>query len=183
YTPVPSFSSIAVGGAVSIILKQDQPTGRQVRGIVAEHLTRGDHPRGVKVRLRDGRVGRVQGLVSEEEGRQGEDAGGGGDANLGRDGDASGYQGSRGRGGARGGRSFRHVADVRDEDEYLWDESKGRNLGEYFSNLDLDGRNERGGASGGIMAPASTGETVKCPVCGEFEGDEQAVAHHVEKHF
>jgi len=23
----------------------------------------------------------------------------------------------------------------------------------------------------------------KCPVCGEFEGDEPAVAHHVEQHF
>jgi hypothetical protein len=26
-------------------------------------------------------------------------------------------------------------------------------------------------------------EAVVCPVCGEFEGDERAVAHHVEGHF
>jgi hypothetical protein len=30
----------------------------------------------------------------------------------------------------------------------------------------------------------SAGEEVAtCPVCGEFEGDESAVAHHVESHF
>ncbi|GJN88537.1 hypothetical protein Rhopal_001503-T1 [Rhodotorula paludigena] len=47
------------GTRVSITLKQDQGTGRTVQGTVAERLTRGDHPRGVKVRLEDGRVGRV----------------------------------------------------------------------------------------------------------------------------
>lgn len=48
---------------VKIILKQDQPTGRTVEGEVQTVLTKGDHPRGVKVRLRDGRVGRVVGLL------------------------------------------------------------------------------------------------------------------------
>ncbi|KAK4706013.1 hypothetical protein P7C70_g186, partial [Phenoliferia sp. Uapishka_3] len=48
---------------VKIILKTDQPTGRTVEGEVKEVLTRGDHPRGVKVRLVDGRVGRVVGLL------------------------------------------------------------------------------------------------------------------------
>ncbi|GAA5824311.1 hypothetical protein JCM3770_004460 [Rhodotorula araucariae] len=47
------------GTRVSITLKADQGTGRTVQGVVAERLTRGDHPRGVKVRLEDGRVGRV----------------------------------------------------------------------------------------------------------------------------
>lgn len=28
-----------------------------------------------------------------------------------------------------------------------------------------------------------TGPTAACPVCGEFEGDEAAVAHHVDAHF
>lgn len=31
--------------------------------------------------------------------------------------------------------------------------------------------------------PSSTISTTKCPVCGEFEGDEIAVAHHVNQHF
>ncbi|PRQ73835.1 Uncharacterized conserved protein (DUF2196)-domain containing protein [Rhodotorula toruloides] len=47
------------GTSVAVTLKQDQGTDRTVEGVVAERLTRGDHPRGVKVRLQDGRVGRV----------------------------------------------------------------------------------------------------------------------------
>lgn len=60
---VPARRAIRIGSTVSIVLKQDQPTGRQVQGTVAEVLTRGDHPRGVKVRLSDGRVGRVQSVL------------------------------------------------------------------------------------------------------------------------
>lgn len=48
---------------VAIVLKPDQGSGREVEGTVLEILTRGDHPRGVKVRLTDGRVGRVQRLI------------------------------------------------------------------------------------------------------------------------
>jgi uncharacterized repeat protein (TIGR03833 family) len=51
---------VTPGAGVSIVLKQDQPTGHEVQGIVADVLTRGNHPRGIKVRLQDGRVGRVQ---------------------------------------------------------------------------------------------------------------------------
>jgi uncharacterized repeat protein (TIGR03833 family) len=51
---------VTPGARVSIVLKQDQPTGHEVQGIVADVLTRGNHPRGIKVRLQDGRVGRVQ---------------------------------------------------------------------------------------------------------------------------
>ena len=46
-----------------IVMKLDQSTGKRVEGVVGEVLTRGDHPRGVKVRLVDGRVGRVVGLL------------------------------------------------------------------------------------------------------------------------
>ena len=49
---------------VSVILKEDQPTGRQVQGIVEDVLTQHDHPRGVKVLLMDGRVGRVQEVLN-----------------------------------------------------------------------------------------------------------------------
>jgi uncharacterized repeat protein (TIGR03833 family) len=61
---VPSYSQISRGTEVSIILKEDQPTGRQVQGIVEDVLTQHDHPRGVKVLLMDGRVGRVQEVLN-----------------------------------------------------------------------------------------------------------------------
>jgi len=62
---VPPYSAIKPGTLVSIVLKQDQRTGRQVQGSVSQILTRGNHPRGVKVRLSDGRVGRVQQLAGQ----------------------------------------------------------------------------------------------------------------------
>ena len=49
------------GGVVSIVLKQDQRTGKLTRGIVKDILTKSPHhPHGIKVRLTDGQVGRVQ---------------------------------------------------------------------------------------------------------------------------
>jgi uncharacterized repeat protein (TIGR03833 family) len=54
-------SDVARGAEVSVVLKEDQPTGKQTRGIVQDLLTRsGFHPRGIKVRLQGGKVGRVQ---------------------------------------------------------------------------------------------------------------------------
>ena len=61
---VPSYSQISRGMEVSIILKEDQPTGRQVQGIVEDVLSQHDHARGVKVLLMDGRVGRVQEVLN-----------------------------------------------------------------------------------------------------------------------
>lgn len=61
---VPLHNQIRPGVLVSIVLKQDQRTGRQVQGSVKDVLTRGNHPRGVKVRLADGRIGRVQQLAN-----------------------------------------------------------------------------------------------------------------------
>ena len=61
--PVSRHHQIRPGTLVSIVLKADQRTGRQVQGTVAQLLTRGDHPRGIKVRLTDGRIGRVQQLL------------------------------------------------------------------------------------------------------------------------
>ena len=52
---------IRPGIAVSIVLKQDQRTGKLTRGIVKDILTKSpNHPHGIKVRLMDGQVGRVQ---------------------------------------------------------------------------------------------------------------------------
>ena len=52
---------IRPGLAVSIVLKQDQRTGKLTQGIVKDILTKSAfHPHGIKVRLQDGNVGRVQ---------------------------------------------------------------------------------------------------------------------------
>lgn len=46
---------------VAIVQKQDQRTGRLTTGIVRDILTNSpQHPHGIKVRLADGTVGRVQ---------------------------------------------------------------------------------------------------------------------------
>jgi uncharacterized repeat protein (TIGR03833 family) len=59
--------NIRPGLNVSIILKEDQRTGRQTIGVVKELLTNSPtHPHGIKVRLTDGQVGRVQKILSEE---------------------------------------------------------------------------------------------------------------------
>ena len=55
--------------SVAIVLKQDQRTGRQTVGIVKEILTNSAfHPHGIKVRLTDGQVGRVQEILSDNSG-------------------------------------------------------------------------------------------------------------------
>ena len=54
-------SDIKVGLDVSIVLKQDQKTGKLTQGIVRELLTKSaTHPHGIKVRLQNGLVGRVK---------------------------------------------------------------------------------------------------------------------------
>jgi len=56
-----SHQDIHSGSEVSIVLKQDQRTGKLTRGIVKDILTNSpSHPHGIKVRLVDGQVGRVQ---------------------------------------------------------------------------------------------------------------------------
>ena len=57
----PTRSNIKPGLTVLIILKQDQASGKLTRGIVKDILTKSPtHPHGIKVRLIDGQVGRVQ---------------------------------------------------------------------------------------------------------------------------
>ena len=59
---------IRPGAAVSIVLKQDQRTGKLTRGIVKDILTNSAfHPHGIKIRLTDGQVGRVK-IVEEDAG-------------------------------------------------------------------------------------------------------------------
>jgi uncharacterized repeat protein (TIGR03833 family) len=58
-------SNLVPGREVFIVLKQDQKTGKLTRGIVQDILTSSAfHPRGIKVRLTDGKVGRVQEIIS-----------------------------------------------------------------------------------------------------------------------
>jgi uncharacterized repeat protein (TIGR03833 family) len=56
---------IKIGAEVDIVLKADQGSGALTRGVVAEILTSSDnHPHGIKVRLEDGQVGRVQEIIN-----------------------------------------------------------------------------------------------------------------------
>lgn len=56
-----SRKDISPGLEVDIVLKQDQRTGKRTRGVVKDILTNSpNHPHGIKVRLEDGQVGRVQ---------------------------------------------------------------------------------------------------------------------------
>ena len=58
-------SNLVPGREVFIVLKQDQKTGKLTLGIVQDILTSSAfHPRGIKVRLTDGKVGRVQEIIS-----------------------------------------------------------------------------------------------------------------------
>ena len=60
----PKRSEIKPGDAVWIIEKENYGTDNYKQGIVKELLTsKENHPRGVKVRLTDGSVGRVQWLM------------------------------------------------------------------------------------------------------------------------
>jgi len=65
-------NDIRPGTRVEIILKKDQRTGRRTIGVVKDILTSSAyHSRGIKVRLDDGQVGRVQGvLLDEQQGMQ-----------------------------------------------------------------------------------------------------------------
>lgn len=60
-------SDIRPGLEVDIVLKKDQRTGVTTRGVVKDILTNSpQHPHGIKVRLQDGQVGRVQNIISGE---------------------------------------------------------------------------------------------------------------------
>ncbi|OGD49624.1 hypothetical protein A3K79_00320 [Candidatus Bathyarchaeota archaeon RBG_13_46_16b] len=57
-------SQINPGIRVKIVLKQDQRNGKLTEGIVKNILTNSStHPHGIKVRLIDGKVGRVQSII------------------------------------------------------------------------------------------------------------------------
>lgn len=55
---------VKVGLKVNIVLKVDQRTGKLTQGVVKDILTNSPtHPHGIKVRLQNGDVGRVQQIL------------------------------------------------------------------------------------------------------------------------
>jgi uncharacterized repeat protein (TIGR03833 family) len=58
--------NIRPGLEVSIVLKQDQRSGKLTDGIVKDILTSSPtHPHGIKVRLETGEVGRVKIIITD----------------------------------------------------------------------------------------------------------------------
>lgn len=60
-------ANIKRGDLVKIILKKHQQTGELTEGIVKDLLTSAPkHHRGIKVRLEDGQIGRVQQIIVDD---------------------------------------------------------------------------------------------------------------------
>ena len=58
-------NNIKPGMKVAIVLKENQRTGELTEGIVKDILTNSQfHPRGIKVRLETGEIGRVRQILS-----------------------------------------------------------------------------------------------------------------------
>ena len=61
----PTRNEIQVGKIVQIVQKQDQRTGKLTEGMVKRILTSSNvHPHGIKVELDNGKIGRVQNIIS-----------------------------------------------------------------------------------------------------------------------
>lgn len=60
--------NISIGIEVSIVLKQDQRSGKLTDGVVSKILTKSAvHTHGIKVMLEDGSVGRVKAILKGED--------------------------------------------------------------------------------------------------------------------
>lgn len=196
HPPVPTIREVVPGAGVNIVLKADQPTGRTVQGIIGDVLTRGNHPRGIKVRLTDGRVGRVQTMSSSAAASTpGQSsgptslAGGTQEATI-REDHPSGSRPIRGR-RRDGGGDIRYSEDQDlppqqiGLDAYVKEKKpkkRGRGKGNNSTDAATAAKHDLpAGDSAFDSRPPP--ESATCPVCGEFEGDEAAVAHHVASHF
>jgi uncharacterized repeat protein (TIGR03833 family) len=61
-------ADVRPGQLVNIVLKKDQRTGALTQGIVRNILTSAPfHHRGIKVRLDDGQIGRIQEILPDED--------------------------------------------------------------------------------------------------------------------
>ncbi len=189
-TRVPSTTKVLQGARVNIVLKADQPTGHTVQGVVSQLLTNGNHPRGIKVRLTDGRVGRVQSMVGDAEpsGSQVQPPGGNRETRAGAGPAEPTTTGWR-----------RQYRDARfDQEEPASTQTIG--LDAYIKPAKKRGKvrvTEHAttgtatdyrllGGSGPLAGGAShepDGGQSTCPVCGDFKGDAAALTHHVQSHF
>lgn len=184
---VPTTNQVTPGTLVNIVLKADQPTGHTVQGVVSQLLTKGNHPRGIKVRLSDGRVGRVQSM-----------AGGAPSIGCQIQPDCNSEVAAEGgppRAAPKG--RVRHVADARlDQAPPLSTQPVG--LDAYIKPARKRGKGKGGAGNATPQALASNneletgahagqsspeGQESICPVCGDFRGDEAALTHHVQSHF
>jgi uncharacterized repeat protein (TIGR03833 family) len=196
---IPTYNQVLPGTSVSIVLKEDQPTGRQVQGVVGEILTGGNHPRGIKVRLKDGRVGRVQKLVSED-GKTGDGdiSGLGSNSELSRNDDAAfaqlgiAPQANSVNSTLSSPRPAQPPPKYQDfrYDGYEAPEREEANLEDYVVfKTKVKGKKGKKKIEDQEAIAEAQGETsastmtIACPMCGDFDGDEAAVAHHVEGHF
>ncbi|OJI99837.1 hypothetical protein ASPVEDRAFT_81427 [Aspergillus versicolor CBS 583.65] len=182
---VPTTKDVIPGASVNIILKADQRTGRTVSGAIADVLTRGNHPRGIKVRLTDGRVGRVQSMKLGTGGGDGTS-----DLPTPQVQPAEDWAPRRGKGRGRGrGPTEDSEAGLPSGDigldAYITQGRKPRQNGKgrgrgRGANHDASQQSQLGNES---PPPPVEAPAVTCPVCGDFEGDEMAVAYHVGSHF
>ena len=63
---IPSRDKIKIGVMVQLVQKQDQRTGNLTEGIVKRILTSSNfHPHGIKVELDNGKIGRVQNIITQ----------------------------------------------------------------------------------------------------------------------
>lgn len=180
---VPNTAAVIRGASVNIVLKADQRTGRTVAGKVQDILTRGNHPRGIKVRLADGRVGRVQSMVGQNS--QGQEAP---QAMESEPEALAGPSAQSSRATTRvGGRWQRGDRDIRLDEEELPPPTIG--LDAYIKPAKTKKGAEKAKNRPSLEEAAappdgsSRGEMIECPVCGTFKGDVAAVEHHIATHF
>lgn len=160
-TGVPGMSQVLAGAKVSIVLKADQATGREVQGTVQDVLTRGDHPRGIKVRLMDGRVGRVQRMVEAGSG-EGEER----------------WPASRSTSPVGGVQ----VRDLRGQERGRAGDAGGMPPPRTLTDFIPEGYDGPPAESPAPEKLTFASAKAICPICGLFEGDEVAVSHHVQSH-
>lgn len=171
---VPTTAQVVPGALVNIVMKADQPTGRTVSGKVAQVLTRGNHPRGIKVRLVDSRVGRVQSMAETVA----PDASG---ANTETASEAPPY-GVRPSGRQEQPPATQQVGlDAFIKPARKRGHGKGKNAGRAVADAEI-------GDPLTQLPRSSTdqhfaGEASTCPVCQDFTGDAAALTYHVQSHF
>ncbi|KAI1081688.1 hypothetical protein F5B20DRAFT_52645 [Whalleya microplaca] len=198
---VPRTTEVVPGALVNIVLKADQRTGREVQGTVLNVLTRGDHHRGIKVRLTDGRIGRVQGIASGSSGSSGSSSSATDVTPTDDLSPQTGEQGNQANSAASHQRGQRpRYRDIRLDESLeappeqidlaayiVPSKRKGKGKGKKGPKADQPneptGSDDASHISGSNATAKISSTTAKCPVCGGFEGDEAAVAHHVEEHF